>query len=125
MKANYNKFEVNETDCKNVSFNYTNNINKNLEEAVMLYSITGNPVELKIDVNNLLIKHEEETKLEIITEGAWLSFDGSHYFLNIYFYLSFEAKEVYDQMELSIKFSEKEMNTIKDYFLMEERCLIG
>jgi len=69
-----------------------------------------------------LISYENN---ESLIEGAWISFNGEIYILRIYFYLSEEDKNNLIQQEIKSIITENDFDKIENFFLMEERCLIG
>lgn len=122
MNIVYNHFSDNTNTVDHFVVNYKRDSINSFEQAKILSLAVGHEVEIKVELNNIELISENK---DLIVEGAWVSFSENNFILRVCFYLSQNDKNNFNQKELSVNLSEKDFKKLENFFLMEERCLIG
>lgn len=123
MKVIYNQFLDNTNTVDHFIINYTRDSINSFEQTKEVFGAVNHDVEIKIELDSIELINSKNN--ESLIEGAWISFNGETYILRIYFYLSKEDKNNLIQQEIKSIITENDFDKIENFFLMEERCLIG
>tara|TARA_Y100000588_G_scaffold221434_1_gene235336 strand:+ start:56372 stop:56719 length:348 start_codon:yes stop_codon:yes gene_type:complete len=112
--------EYDSNEINKVLIEYNRESVKTFEQSKILFASLYQEIEIKLNVEDIKLENDN-----ILVEGLWISFNEDHYLLRLYFYNSIEDKINFEQKEIKFKITEKDFDEIENFFLMEERCLIG
>ena len=125
IEKKFNVFNDNDTNCSYVTIRWNVILKNKVLELKRLQAKTNSNVEVEISFDFLYIFHLEEFSSINDCEKAFLGYNGTNYYIQLYFYPTQNNEVLSDEACISFDVSEDVITDALTFFEMEYQAALG